>query len=109
VFLRASHGIPGDDRPWPASLDRDEDETQRISAIISAGVLWAVVPVVGLGPAPATRARRLAGRAGHLTALRHAFPAATYASLMGPWIAATSGAPAEPATAKAAPDVRRAR
>ena len=36
ALIRASHGIIGDDRPWPESLDRDEDEALRISALLAA-------------------------------------------------------------------------
>ncbi len=108
AFLRASQGIAGDDRPWPAALDRDEDEALRISALLAAGRRRRG----GAGrrasrPAVAARARRLAARVGHVTALRHAFPAPVYAGLVGPWLAATGGAPAE--RRQEAPEIRRAR
>ena len=51
AFLRASQGIAGDDRPWPESLDRDEDEALRISALLAARDVAAAVPVDGLAPA----------------------------------------------------------
>ena len=112
AFLRASQGIAGDDRPWPAALDRDEDEALRISAFLAARDVAAAVPVDGLAPAVATRARRLGARIGHVTALRHAFPPPVYAALVGavdrgdpgrrparrrgaPGTARTSAAPAE--------------
>ena len=85
AFLRASQGIAGDDRPWPESLDRDVDEALRISALLAARDVAAAVPVGGLAPAVATRARRLAARTGHVTALRHAFPPAIFAALVAPW------------------------
>ncbi len=91
ALLHASAGIPGDDRPWPAALDLDEDEALRISAILAGRDVARALPELGLAPATATRARRLLGRAGHIAALRHAFPAATYASLMAPFAAATGG------------------
>ena len=109
AFLRASQGIAGDDRPWPEALDRDEDEALRISALLAARDVAAAVPVEGLAPAVATRARRLAARVGHVTALRHAFPPRIFAALVAPWTAATSGAPADRPATKAGPDVRRAR
>ncbi len=107
AFLRASQGIAGDDRPWPASLDREEDEALRISAFLAARDTSAAIPVDGLAPATATRARRLGARIGHVTALRHAFAPPVYQGLVGAWTAAT--APAARASAAAGPEVRRAR
>jgi hypothetical protein len=115
ALLRASQGIAGDDRPWPESLDREEDEALRISAALAAHDLAAAVPVDGLAPATAQRVRRLAARVGHLTALRHAFPPAIFAALVAPWTAATTGGagngPESGAgySGPAGPDVRRAR
>ena len=108
ALIRASHGIIGDDRPWPDSLDRDEDEALRISALLAARDVAAAVPVDGLAPAVATRVRRLAARAGHVTALRHAFAPAIFAALLAPWSAATGMDPGDRGAA-AGPDVRRAR
>jgi hypothetical protein len=110
-LLHASAGIPGDDRPWPAALDLDEDEALRISAILAGRDVAAALPVLALAPATAIRARRLLGRVGHLAALRHAFPAATYASFMAPFAAATGGGGTGAAAAgrAEAPGVRRAR
>jgi hypothetical protein len=65
--------------------------------------------VDGLAPAVATRARRLAARVGHVTALRHAFPPAIYAALVAPWAAATGGGSGVGGDGAAGPDVRRAR
>jgi hypothetical protein len=102
-FVRASQGIDGADRPWPEGLDREEDEALRISALLAARDVAAAVPVGSLGAAAATRARRLAARMGHVTALRHGFPPAVYAGLVAPFEAATR------ATGhRAGPDVRRA-
>ena len=104
AFLRGSQGIDGADRPWPPSLDRDEDEALRISALLAARDVAAAVPVDELAPAVGTRARRLAARLGHVTALRHAFPPAVYAGLVAPFAAATGGrghgAPARAPTAR---------
>ncbi len=36
TLVRASVGVPGDDRPWPPALDHDEDEALRISALLAA-------------------------------------------------------------------------
>ena len=84
AFLRASQGIAGDDRPWPAALDRDEDEALRISAAARrarrGGGDPGRRPAPGggdEGPAPGRRA------SGHVIALRHAFAAATYARSSG--------------------------
>ena len=106
AFLRASHGIPGEDRPWPAALDRDEDEALRISALLAAADVASALAVPGLAPATEARARRLLGRLGHATALRHAFPAAAFAAITAPFLAATGAAAARPSTG---PGVRRAR
>ena len=110
ALLRASQGIAGDDRPWPESLDRDEDEALRISALLAARDTAAAVPVDGLAPAVATRVRRLAARTGHVTALRHAFAPAIFVALVAPWTAATEGgAGSAREEGPAGPDVRRAR
>ena len=106
AFVRASQGIDGADRPWPDALDRDEDEALRISALLAERDVAAAVPVAGLAPAAATRVRRLAARLGHVTALRHAFPAPVYAGLVAPFAAATGSTHSSRADG---PDVRRAR
>ncbi len=110
AFLRASQGIAGEERPWPASLDRDEDEALRISALLAARDVAAAVPVEGLAPAVATRSRRLAARIGHVSALQHAFAPATYAALVAPWMAATGGPGREPGREPGRhPGIRRTR
>ena len=111
AFLRASAGIPGGDRPWPASLDRDADEALRISAELAALDVADAVPAAGLPPAVAARARRLAGRLGHVVALRHAFGAGAYATLVAPFAAATGTAAATWASPRSGsgPRIRRAR
>jgi hypothetical protein len=108
AFVRASHGIHGDDRPWPPGLSRDEDETLRISAILAGRDAAAALPAdrLGLAPAVASRARRLLARVGHVTALRHGWQRATWDGLVAPWRTATGGAGAPAAEA---PGVRRAR
>jgi hypothetical protein len=108
AVIRASHGVPGDDRPWPAALDRDEDEALRISAALAAGDLAAAVPDVELAPSMLGRARRLAGRLGHVVALRHAYPPATYAALVAPWASVLGDLPGGAGRAPG-PGVRRAR
>ena len=105
AFVRASQGIDGADRPWPESLDREEDEALRISALLAERDVAGAVPVDGLTAAAATRLRRLAARLGHVTALRHAFPPAVYAGLVAPFAAATGAT----SGTTAGPDVRRAR
>jgi DnaJ domain len=108
AFVRLSQGIAGDDRPWPDALDRDEDEVLRISAVLAADDVAAALPAEGLSATVATRARRLAARLGHVTALRHAYPPSVYAALRAPWSAAvaTETGGVRP---RAGPDVRRAR
>lgn len=103
-LVRGSVGIPGDDRPWPAAIDPVEEEALRVSADLAARDGAAAVAVEGLAPATATRVRRLVARLAHVIALRHAFAAREYASLLAPWLAAT-GVPDEPRS----PRVRRAR
>ena len=107
AFLRASQGVDAGSRPWPDALDREEDEALRISALLASRDVAAVVPVDGIAGASATRARRLAARLGHVTALRHAFPAATYAAFVAPLVVAAG----EEAVAVSTPlpGVRRAR
>jgi len=95
AFIRGSQGIAGDDRPWPEALDPDEDEVLRISALLAARDVAAALPSEGLSASAAVRARRLLARLGHVVALRHAFPAATYAALVAP-LAAAVGEPAAP-------------
>jgi hypothetical protein len=109
AFLRGSQGIDGADRPWPPTLDRDEDEALRISALLAARDVAAAMPVDDLAPGVATRTRRLAARLGHVTALRHAFPAAVFSGLVAPFAAATGGKGSPAGPAAGGPDVRRAR
>ena len=92
AFVRASSGVAGDDRPWPLSLDPDEDEALRISSVLAARDVAAALPSDGLAPAVVARARRLLARLGHVVALRHAFPASTYAALVTPFAVATGAA-----------------
>ncbi len=109
AFIRGSQGIDGADRPWPPSLDRDEDEALRISALLAARDVAAATPVDHLAPAVATRAHRLASRLGHVTALRHAFPAAVFDGLAAPFAAATGSRRTSAGPGGEGPDVRRAR
>jgi hypothetical protein len=107
AFLRASQGVDAGSRPWPDGLDREEDEALRISALLAARDVAAATPVDGLSVASAKRARRLAARLGHVTALRHAFPVASSAAFLAPLVIAT-GDTVTPVAAPA-PGVRRAR
>lgn len=109
AFLRGSQGVDAGHRPWPASLDREEDEALRVSAALAARDVAGAVPVDGLAPASATRARRLARRLGHVVALQHAYPPATFAALVAPFVAATGSPVGTPDPAGAGPGVRRAR
>jgi curved DNA-binding protein CbpA len=105
AFLRASHGVVADERPWPPGLDPDEDEALRISAQLAAADVAAACAVPGLAPATEARARRLLGRLGHVTALRHGFPADAYRACVAPLLTATGSPEPEPG----APGVRRTR
>ncbi len=107
AFIRASRGIPGDDRPWPGALDREEDEALRISAVLAARDVAGALSVHGLAPTTATRARRLAARLGHVVALRHAYSPTRYAELMAPWLSVVGVSP-DGARPSVGPDVRRA-
>ncbi len=109
VFVRASTGIAGGDRPWPAALDRDEDEALRISATLAARDVAAALRVDGLTPAAAARAQRLLARQGHVVALRHAFPPAQFAAYTTPFADATGSDGAGDRGPAPGPDVRRAR
>jgi hypothetical protein len=106
AFLRASSGVDAAERPWPDGLDREEDEALRISAELAARDTAAAMPVGGVAPASATRARRLAARLGYATALRHAFGPGIYGRIAAAWDAATAGSGKSAADA---PEVRRAR
>lgn len=105
ALLRASTGVDASQRPWPESLDRDEDEALRISADLAARDVAAAIPAGALPANSAARARRLAGRLGYATALRHAYPAGVYARIAAPLdaVAALSAPAAD------GPAVRRAR
>jgi hypothetical protein len=103
-LVRGSVGIPGDDRPWPPSLDPGEEEAIRVSADLAARDGAAAAAVEGLPMATATRVRRLVARLAHIVALRHAFAAREHASLVAPWMAATGIA-----DELRSPKVRRAR
>ncbi|HEY7735976.1 MAG TPA: J domain-containing protein [Candidatus Limnocylindrales bacterium] len=111
TMLRASgrSRVPAD--PWPRSLDPEDDEALRVSATLAqrdaSEAVWTAT--LDLDRAEANRTRRLIGRAAHAVALRHAFTAAEFAELVGPWVAATG----DPATGRRHgeridPSVRRA-
>lgn len=81
ALLRASRGVDASQRPWPAGLDRAEDEALRISADLAARDLAAALPVGDVPPRSAARARGLAARLGYATALRHAYAPGAYARI----------------------------
>ncbi len=64
LLIRASAGVPGDDRPWPPALDLDDDEALRISAVLAARDVASALRVDALAPATAARAQRLLARIG---------------------------------------------
>jgi hypothetical protein len=105
VLLRASRGVDASQRPWPESLDREEDEALRISADLAARDVASAIPVGALPANSAARARRLAARLGYATALRHAYPAGVYAHIAAPLDAVA----ASPPPSADGPAVRRAR
>lgn len=105
-FVRAAARIDADERPWPESLDHEVDEALHISALLADRDLTEAIPVAGMAPAVAARARGLAGLLGHVTVLRHAFPAAAYRSFTAPFEIATR-TPAAPPSPE--PGIRRAR
>jgi hypothetical protein len=109
AFVRASAGIAADDRPWPDALDQDEDEALRISASLAARDVAAALSLDGLATATAGRAQRLVARQGHVVALRHAFPEARYAMLVGPFVEAVGGRGPSVRERSSGPDIRRAR
>jgi hypothetical protein len=90
-FVRASGRgrIPAD--PWPRGLDPEEDDGLRVSSALAArdAVVTASSALGELERPVANRASRLLGRTAHAFVLRHGFTAAEFASLVGPWQAAT--------------------
>jgi curved DNA-binding protein CbpA len=100
ALARAPLGRRHAGEPWPRTLDPHEDEALRVSAALALRDAVAVVgqAVAGLDRVGASRVRRHVGRAAHAVALRHAFTAAEYAELVGPWTAATG----DPATGRGA-------
>ena len=112
LLIRASAGVPGEDRPWPPALD---PRRGRGAADLrpARGHATSRPPCgrTGSRRRPRARARRLLGRTGHVTALRHGFPAPTYAALVGPFRLATgiAAAPNGDSPRTEAPGVRRAR
>lgn len=77
--------------PWPPATSRDEDEALRVSTELAAADAEAAAASAG-GGAPA---RRAAARVAHLVVLRHAFPAATFGRLAGPWLGRLIAVPNE--------------
>jgi hypothetical protein len=87
-LVRAAPTVRAAERPWPAGLDPEEDEGLLVSAMLADRDVAAAPSLTGVAGPTATRARRLLGRMGHATALRHAHGPATYAALIAPWRAA---------------------
>jgi hypothetical protein len=94
----SGRGRLGDD-PWPSGLDPEEDEGLRVSAVLAGrdAVAAAEVSLAGLDWAARARAERLLARTAHALVLRHAFSAAEFDRLMGPWREATG----DPGTGRA--------
>jgi curved DNA-binding protein CbpA len=65
---------------WPKGLRPDEDDALRVSSELARRDIVAALPA----PIPAA-ARRSLERATHALVLRHAFPAATFEEMLGPW------------------------
>jgi hypothetical protein len=65
---------------WPKGLRPDEDDALRVSSELARRDIVAALP----NPVPAG-ARRSLERAVHALVLRHAFPAATFDEMLGPW------------------------
>jgi hypothetical protein len=112
-FVRGSAGVAVDERPWPAALDPEDDEALGISSTLAARDAAAALPGDRLPAPTAARTRRLLGRLGHVTALRHAFAPAEYRALVAPFVAAAGDATGQGIGAapvgRDGPDVRRAR
>jgi hypothetical protein len=87
-LVRAAATVRAGDRPWPPGLDPEEDEGLHVSASLADRDVAAAPTLAGVAGPTATRVRRLLGRLGHATALRHAHGPATYAAMLGPWRAA---------------------
>ena len=68
--------------PWPPATSAEEDEALRVSTELAAADAAAAVRAAG-GSGAAVRA---AQRVAHLVVLRHAFTAAAFDRLAGPWI-----------------------
>ena len=84
-LVRAAATIRSGERPWPRGLDPDADEGLRVSATLADRDVAAAPSLQGVPGQTAARARRLLGRLGHATALRHAHGPAAYAALLAPW------------------------
>jgi hypothetical protein len=66
--------------PWPAGLTPGEDDALRVSSELARRDALAALP-----GSISVAARRSLERAIHALVLRHAFPAATFDRLVGPW------------------------
>jgi curved DNA-binding protein CbpA len=65
---------------WPKGLRPDEDDALRVSSELARRDI-----VAALGAPIQAAARRSLERAIHAVVLRHAFPAATFEEMLGPW------------------------
>ena len=73
------------DEPWPPGVSAEDDEALRVSSLLAARDAADAVPRVVADPAVMVRARRAAGRIGHLLVLQHAFAPAAFMALSAPW------------------------
>ena len=81
----SARGYDGPSRggpPWPKGLRPDEDDALRVSSELARRDAVAAASTAGPLPAPA---RGSLERAIHAIVLRHAFSAAAYDDLVGPW------------------------
>lgn len=69
--------------PWPRGVRPDEDDALRVSSELARRDAVAAIAATGASLSPA--GRRSMERAVHALVLRHAFPAAMFEELVGPW------------------------
>jgi curved DNA-binding protein CbpA len=106
ALARAGARLRASGPPWPAGLDPAEHEGLRVSVALAARDAAAAPAIARLDRASAARARRVIGQTAHAFVLRHAFPAARFDELTGPWRQATGPRPVD-VDARAGVRVRR--